>query len=141
MGRSLLVSPLSIVRQLFTAVAARDMEKMVGLFAPDCEFRDIATSYVARGVDEFSAYMDKIWAGIPDFHVEDSNLLADRGVVAGELILGGNHVGEYLGVIPRSPREIRWPAACFYTVDPANSLIVRESYYYDLSLLKKVLGS
>lgn len=133
------MSPLSTVEQLFSAVSSRDIEKMVGLFHPDCEFRDVATGHVARGVDEFAAYMQEIWVGIPDFHVEESDLVTDRGVVAGELVLAGQHVGEYLGVVPRAPKEIRWPAACFYTVDPASSLIVRESYYYDLSHLKRAL--
>jgi len=134
------MSAVEVVTEVFAAVREHDVERMVSLFAEDCVFEDVPAGSIASGVDEFRAYMEEVWVGIPDFHVEECKLVGDDGYVAGELLLAGRHEGEYLGIAPDKPKPIQWRAACFYTVDPVRRVVTHETYYYDLGNLRQTLG-
>jgi steroid delta-isomerase-like uncharacterized protein len=133
-------STADVVRDVFAAVAERDVDRLVARFSPRCVFEDVAAGTSARGRRQFQTYMEDLWTSLPDFHVERCELVADEKTVAAQLLLGGTHRGSFLSVAP-TQRTIFWRAAAFYRVDRRHGMVTRESYYYDLAGLTATLRS
>lgn len=128
------MNAIEVVEAAYAAVLARDEEALLARFAADCRFEDVAAGTVAVGRESLREYMAEQWTAVPDFHVERARLLSDGASVAAELVLGGRHAGEFLGV-PPSGRTVAWRAAAFYEVRLAAAEITSETYYYDSQAL------
>ncbi|MBS1871491.1 MAG: ester cyclase [Actinobacteria bacterium] len=129
---------IAVVKDVFAAVRVRDVDRLAARFARDCVFEDVPLATVARGRAAFRRYMEELWEAIPTFRVKHCELMSDGATVAAELLLGGAHRGELLGV-PPSGRSVAWRAAAFYRVDVARGLVVHETYYYDVEALRAAL--
>jgi steroid delta-isomerase-like uncharacterized protein len=132
------VTASAVVRDVFAAVAERDVGRLVARFSPRCVFEDVPAGTTAVGRTQFQAYMEDLWSSLPDFHVERCELVADATSVAAQLVLGGTHRGCFLAVEP-SNRPISWRAAAFYRVDRQRRMVTRETYYYDVAELTRTL--
>ncbi len=125
---------------VYRTVQARDLDRLVEMFAEDCLFIDVTQPEPSRGREAFRAYMVETFAGMPDFRPATWTFIAEGDQVAAELALTGTHQGEFLGY-PPTGREVRWAASAFYTLNPEHDQVLREAYFYDLGTLTAQLAA
>ena len=134
--------PTELTRRLvageLAAVSRQDPHGLADHFAERCEFVDLSDGTRISGKAAFLADLLELFAAVPDFHVVESRVIAEGGVVAAEIQLSGTPVSEWRGHSPTGNTFV-WDTCSFYDLDPASELLLRERMYYDAGALERQL--
>jgi len=132
---------LSIVRDVFEAFQAHDLDAFRALLADDAVLRDPSSGQVQRGPDAIVAAVKVVLDAIPDIHPEVENLFADGERAAAEVVRTGTHTGELKlpsGTVPPTGREVRLPESIFFRVREGK--LVSMTTYVDRMHVMEQLG-
>jgi steroid delta-isomerase-like uncharacterized protein len=121
-------------------VDRQDPGGLVDHFAEDCEFVDLSDGSSIHGRVDFLADLLGLFEAIPDFHVVESRLAVEGGVVAAEIRLAGTHANEWRGY-PPTGIEFDWRTCSFYDLAADGEHLARERMYYDAGRLDRQLGA
>jgi steroid delta-isomerase-like uncharacterized protein len=122
------------------AVSRQDPHALAGHFADQCEFVDLSDGTRISGRPAFLADLLELFTAVPDFHVVESRVIAEGGVVAAEIQLSGTPVSEWRGH-PPTGRPFVWDTCSFYDLDESSELLLRERMYYDATALERQLAA
>jgi ketosteroid isomerase-like protein len=70
---------VEIVRQAVDAFNARDRDRLLGLMAPEIEFRSVFEQKTYRGLAEMVQYREDLDVMLEEFHTEDGRFLDAGG--------------------------------------------------------------
>lgn len=128
-----------LVRRLFDAIEARDVELVKSMYTADCEY--IRPDGVSKGPDAIAAYLDAHAAAFPDhaYEIEATHVSGD--VITVEWIETATHTQPYsspnLGVIPPTGKGFKLPIVEVMRFE--GEQVASQHEYCDLlSLLRQV---
>lgn len=121
------------------AVNRQDPDGIAGHFSEDCEFVDLSYGTVIEGKEAFLGDLLGVFSAVPDLHVVEKRLVAEDGVAAAEILLGGTHVKEWRGH-PPTGAEFLWHTCSVYDLHDDGEHLKRERMYYDGSRLDRILA-
>lgn len=116
------------------AVNRQDPHGLADHFAEHCEFVDLSDGTRIQGKPAFLEDLVGLFTAVPDFHVVESRVIAEGGVVAAEIRLSGTPVSEWRGFEPTG-RAFVWDTCSFYDLDEDLEHLLRERMYYDAGAL------
>ena len=120
------------------AVSRQDPHGLADHFAEHCEFVDLSDGTRIHGRDAFLEDLLGLFTAVPDFHVVESRVIAEGGVVAAEIQLAGTPALEWRGIEPTG-RSFVWDTCSFYDLDEDREHLLRERMYYDGGALERQL--
>ncbi|HEX6489002.1 MAG TPA: ester cyclase [Candidatus Dormibacteraeota bacterium] len=128
-----------LVRRLFDAIEARDVEQVKAMYTADCEY--VRSDGVSKGPEAIAAYLDAVAAGFPDhaYHIEAVHVAGD--VLTVEWTETATHTQPFaspnLGTIPPTGKsfEIRIAEVMRFEGERIAS---QHEYYDRLSLLRQL---
>jgi predicted ester cyclase len=136
-------SDAEITRRLvlgeLAAVSRQDPRGLADHFAEDCEFVDLSDGTRINGKAAFLEDLLGLFTAVPDFHVVESRVIAEGGVVAAEIQLAGTPVLEWRGIEPTG-KSFVWDTCSFYDLDSDREHLLRERMYYDAGALERQLA-
>lgn len=121
------------------AVNRQDPQGLAGHFSEDCEFVDLSDGTRIHGRDDFLADLLGLFEAVPDFHVVESRVIAEGGVVAAEIRLAGTPAAEWRGC-PPTGKGFVWETCSFYDLPDDGEHLLRERMYYDAAALERQLA-
>jgi predicted ester cyclase len=121
------------------AVSRQDPHGRADHFAEHCEFVDLSDGTRIQGKEAFLEDLLGLFTAVPDFHVVESRVIAERGVVAAEIRLAGTPTLEWRGIEPTGKSFI-WDTCSFYDLDADREHLLRERMYYDAGALERQLS-
>lgn len=132
---------LSVVRDVFKAFQAHDLDAFHALLADEAVLRDPSSDEVQRGPDAIVATVKVVLDAIPDLHPEVTNLFASGERAVAEVVRTGTHTGEMKlpsGTVPPTGRAVRLPESIFFRV--RDGQLVSMTAYVDRMHVLKELG-
>src|SRR5262249_48914605 len=84
-----------ILEDWAAAWSSHDAEKVLALFTDDCIYEDVTFGVVNHGRKELRAFIDGVFAGIPDFKIELTVRFVIDASGAMEWIMSGTHKGDF----------------------------------------------
>jgi predicted ester cyclase len=121
------------------AVSRQDPRGLAAHFAEDCEFVDLSDGTRIQGKAAFLDDLVGLFTAVPDFHVVESRVIAEGGVVAAEIQLAGTPALEWRGITPTG-RSFVWDTCSFYDLHSDREHLLRERMYYDAGALERQLS-
>ena len=121
------------------AVNRQDPHGLADHFADNCEFVDLSDGTRISGKVDFLADLVDLFSAIPDFHVAESRVIAESGVVAAEIQLRGTPTSEWRGHAPKGQPFV-WQTCSFYDLADDREHLLRERMYYDAAALESQLA-
>src|SRR5579872_1418341 len=128
-----------LVRRLFDAIEARDVEQVRAMYTADCKY--VRSDGVSVGPEAIAAYLDGIVAAFPDhaYRIEAAHVAGD--VITVDLSDTAAHTEPYLspnlGLI--APTGKRFELRIAEVIRFEGELVASQHEYYDLlSLLRQV---
>jgi len=136
-------SDAEITRRLvlgeLAAVSRQDPHGLAEHFAEDCEFVDLSDGTRIQGREPFLEDLLGLFSAVPDFHVVESRVIAEGGVVAAEIQLSGTPASEWRGFEPDGKTFV-WDTCSFYDLHSDREHLLRERMYYDAGALERQLA-
>lgn len=132
---------LAVVRDVFEAFQAHDLDAFRALLADDAVLRDPSSDEVQRGPDAIVAAVKVVLDAIPDLHPTVENLFASGERAAAEVVRTGTHTGELKlpsGTVPPTGREVRLPESIFLRV--RDGKVVSMTTYVDRMHVMEAFG-
>ena len=99
-----------------------------------------ATASRINGKADFLEDLLGLFTAVPDFHVAESRVIAEGGVVAAEIQLAGTPASEWRGFEPTG-RPFVWDTCSFYDLHEDREHLLRERMYYDAAALEAQLAA
>ncbi len=121
---------IEIVRRFGEALSNRDWNAFRDLVAADCEWTDVPSGQVIRGVDELVELCRAFTAEVPDFRVESTTLIGQGDMVANEWSGRGTH----------APTGRSFARTGVGMVELRDGKIVRYRDYFDRQTMTEQLG-
>src|ERR1700738_4390381 len=81
----------TIVEHAFEAMTAQDIDRLVALVTPDCDWVDAGMQI--QGPDQLRAYMQAFYTAFPDFRLAIRHSVESGDTVAAETRFTGTHTG------------------------------------------------
>jgi steroid delta-isomerase-like uncharacterized protein len=81
----------TIVEHAFEAMTAQDLERLVALVTPDCDWVDSGTPI--QGPEQLRGYMQGFYTAFPDFRLAIRHAVESGDTVAAETHFTGTHTG------------------------------------------------
>src|ERR1700674_2219076 len=81
----------TVVEHAFEAMTAQDIDRLVALVTPDCDWVDAGTRI--QGPDQLRAYMQAFYTAFPDFGLAIQHSVESGDTVAAETRFTGTHTG------------------------------------------------
>jgi steroid delta-isomerase-like uncharacterized protein len=127
----------SVVREIFAALDARDIERFRALVHADAEDRILAVGTYS-GRDAIVAFFEELFAAVPDSRLEVHRVVAKEDVAAVEWTMRGTFSGgPFQGIRPTGkPVEIDGVDV----IDVREGLQYRNSIYYDGATFARQIG-
>jgi steroid delta-isomerase-like uncharacterized protein len=135
-----MADPARFIDRLYRTIEGANLDQIAALVSADLVYLDLSQAKPATGRLAYRALMAELFAGLPDFRVHTSTLVVQGDRVAAELVLGGTHLGPFMGYAATGA-EIRWASASFYTLNRAHDQLVREVSYHDLGVLDRQMAA
>jgi ketosteroid isomerase-like protein len=107
-----------VVRRVFAALRAHDLDRFRSLLCPDATLENAVTGVAHRGPDRIAGQLRPLLAAMPDLTPEIVNLMVDGEQAAVEVVRTGTHTEEL--VLPE-----RTVPPTGETVELAECLILR----------------
>lgn len=129
-----------LARAFFEAWAARDADRLAGIYAADAEY--VRADGTSRGVDEIIGYCKEIWESFPDETATIRAVLVSPEGVTVEWTESATHTAPRktpLGVIPPTGKGFR-DAPVVEIFRFRNGKIASQREYYDLLSIMRQLG-
>ena len=121
---------IEVVRRFGEALSNRDWNTFRELVAPDCEWTDVPSGHVVRGVDELVELCRIFTAEFPDFRVESTTLIGQGDLVANEWSGRGTH----------APTGRAFARTGVGIVEVRDDQIIRYRDYFDRQTMTEQLG-
>lgn len=134
-------SEVAVVRGLFDAFNAGDLDRAVVDVRDDFELVDMASGQTFHGPAGCRQWLSTFRTALPDARTELVNVLADGTRIATEHVGRGTHTGPFTtpaGTIPATGRQIELRFAELYEVRDGKITYLRA--YYDSATLMRQLG-
>ncbi|GAC1510888.1 MAG: nuclear transport factor 2 family protein [Candidatus Dormibacteraceae bacterium] len=132
--------PEHLARAFFEAWAARDANRLAGMYTADAEY--VRADGTSRGVDEIIAYCKEIWESFPDETATIKAVLVSPLGVTVEWTESATHTRPRktpLGVIPPTGQGFKdAPVAEIFRF--RDGKIASQHEYYDLFSMMRQLG-
>lgn len=127
----------SVVRRLYAALNAKDMDTVVALATPDARVTSVPFGTTAGVREDW-----EVWSqGFPDARIEVKNVVAQGDHVVAEIVGSGTHTGTLrspTGDIPATGRRVEMPLVEVYRF--RDGKIAEMRYYFDAFSLLQQLG-
>ena len=81
----------TVVEHAFEAMTAQDLERLVALVTPDCDWVDSGTP--VQGPEQLRGYMQGFYTAFPDFRLAIRHAVESGDTVAAETRFTGTHTG------------------------------------------------
>jgi len=111
------------------AWSSHDVDGLVALFAPGCEYEDAAFGVVNSGLQGVREWTIGFLSSFPDLEVVPKRAFEDALAGAVEWEMSGTHDGEFAGLAPTG-RRFRVDGATVLTIEGGR--IVRCADYWNL---------
>ncbi len=130
-------SPAEVASKAFEAVAARDVDAIVGFWKPD-GVQDWVAIGIRRGHDEIRQMFEEIFAATPDFDIVVERVVGDDEAAVVQWRSTGTFDGApFLGIEPTGGRiELRGVDI----MQIEDGLIARNTIYYDGAAFARAVG-
>lgn len=132
---------VALVRSLFDAFDAGDLDRAVGAVADDFELVDVAAGQTFRGPEGCRRWLATFRAALPDARTDIVNIFSEGDRVACEHVGRGTHSGPLVtsgGEIPATGRKVELRIAELYQVREGK--ITQLHAYYDSATMMRQLG-
>lgn len=134
-------SEVAVVRALFDAFNAGDLDRAVVDVSDDFELVDVPSGQIFHGPAGCQQWLSVFRTALPNAQTELVNVLADGTRVATEHVGRGTHTGPFTtpaGTIPATDRPVELRFAELYEVRDGKITYLRA--YYDSATLMRQLG-
>jgi steroid delta-isomerase-like uncharacterized protein len=134
-------SEIEVVRALYDAFNAGDLEDAAVLVSDDFQLTDVAAGQTLSGPDGIRRWLDMFRTALPDASAELVTVVAEGPRVATEHVGRGTHRGPLIGpggTIPPTGRAIELRLAELFEVHEGR--ITSLHAYYDSASLMRQLG-
>lgn len=128
---------LQIMRELFEAGNAHDVERIVAFFDEEIVLESDALPAPVIGRQAYRELLRKFYSAFPNFHYEVEQMISSGDCVATRLQLSGTHQDEFMGK-PGSGRRFEYHMCHFDQL--RNAKIVHAWVYYDTDHFLRQLG-
>lgn len=131
----------SVVRAVFDAFQAHDLERFRALLSDDAVLREPSTEAVHRGSDAVVAAIKATLDAFPDLRPKVKNLFADGEQAVAEVVRRGTHTGELnlpSGSVSSTGRDVRLPECILFRV--RDGTVVSMTAYVDRLHVLEELG-
>jgi steroid delta-isomerase-like uncharacterized protein len=122
----------------WSSAGHHDPERVLALFADDCEFEDVTFGVVARGKQELRSFVNRAFAAVPDFTYGVTSRCATRHWAAIEWVMSGTHIGDLPGMPATGQRFASVRGASILELEAGK--IRRESDYWDAATFMIQVG-
>ena len=126
-----------ILEDWAAAWSSHDAEKVLALFTDDCIYEDVTFGVVNHGRKELRAFIDGVFAGIPDFKIELTVRFVIDASGAMEWIMSGTHKGDFPGM-PATGK--RFTTRGVTIIEFQAGKIRRNSDYWDAAGIMRQVG-
>ena len=134
---------LAVVRQVFAAFAAHDLDAFRDLLHPDVVLHVGGGPTTIAGIGAVVAAVSVTVRAIPDLRVTVVSAFADGPLAAAEVVREGTHTGAAVlpdgTPLPPSGRAVRLPECVMFTV--RGGKVVRMAPYVDMLDTLRQLGA
>lgn len=131
------VNAVALFREYLRAWSSHDVDGILSFFAEECSYENLARQEAYRGKVALRAWIDGMFAAIPDFSLEARSLFASGGWVACEWAMTGTHSGDAPG-LPATGNRFSVRGSTIAEV--AGAKIKRNADYWDLTTFLQQLG-
>lgn len=128
--------PVTLLRESFEALNARDFDRLLSRMADDFVINISGAPGPRYGKEVWREGVDQGLAAFPDLRAEIKDCFGDGDRVAVRLVFHGTHTGEFLG-IPATGRTVSYDSTEIYRV--VDGVIVEEWICSDLAGLMRQL--
>jgi steroid delta-isomerase-like uncharacterized protein len=111
-------------RDLWAALSAHDVEKMLSFHTDDVFVENLADGTVTRGKEELRAYLVRISGAFSDFKVEVTSYFVSGDRQCEEWVMSGIHTGDYMGM-PATGKRFSFRGATVRKLREGKSRAVR----------------
>src|SRR5262245_34550146 len=133
---------LAVVRQVFAAFAAHDLDAFRGLLHPNVVLQVGGGPATVTGADAVVAAVSLTTQAIPDLRVSVASAFAQGPLAAAQVVREGTHTGAPVlpdgTPVPASGRAVRRPECVVFTV--RDGKVVRMAPYVDMLDSLRQLG-
>ena len=129
----------TIVEHAFEAMTAQDIDRLVALVTPDCDWVDAGMQI--QGPDQLRAYMQAFYTAFPDFRLAIRHSVESGDTVAAETRFTGTHTGPLRlpsGEVPPTGRSVELKVAEFFEL--RNGKVQRMRAYFDQGAVMREFG-
>ena len=131
------IGGISIFQEYVAAWCGHRTDRVLGFFADDCVYENLARGAVYRGKEQLRAWVDATFLAIPDTVLELTSLFASGRWVGCEWVMTGTHTGDLPG-LPATGKKFSVRGATVTEV--IGGKIVRNADYWDLATFLRQLG-
>ncbi len=123
----------AVLQQWSDAFNAHNVDKLVTLFTKDGAHEDVATGTFVKGPTQLKAFLQGMFMGIPDLHIDIVNCWVQGEHGAIEWILNGTDAGLF-----KTGKKFSFRGTTLLDMD--GSLFARTVDYYDLVTIMRQVG-
>jgi steroid delta-isomerase-like uncharacterized protein len=121
-------------------LSSHNTDQFLSLFTEDCVYEDVAFGIVNRGKSELRAFIEGIFAAVPDFRIDLKSQLVAGERAATEWVMYGTHHGDLPGM-PATHKAFSIRGATIAEfAELEHAKIRRNSDYWDVTAFLKQVG-
>jgi steroid delta-isomerase-like uncharacterized protein len=126
------------VKEEDEAWAAKDVERILSLYADDIVYEDLALEVAHRGKEEVRTFLTGVFVTAPDFRVENRFIIASDERVCIANVLHGTNTGNFEGFPPASGKS--FSVRSCHVCELRDGKAFRVTDYYNLVTLMRQMG-
>jgi steroid delta-isomerase-like uncharacterized protein len=115
----------------------QDIEGVLRFYDEEIAWLNVAMEETYAGKQAVRAFLERLFAGIPDLRFEVSHKIARGDQVAEQWAIGGTHSGTLFGV-PATGRPVSLPGMSMVTLRDGKFL--RDEFYFDSGIFLRQVG-
>ncbi len=128
---------LATIETVFPLWNRRDVEAIVAHYAEDIVWHNVAMGEVLRGKAQVRAFLESLFAALPDLTIEVTLRVPRGSFVAEEYVIRGTHQGPMFG-LPPTGRRVEIPAVSMLRM--ADGILVEDHFYFDSGTVMRQMG-
>jgi steroid delta-isomerase-like uncharacterized protein len=133
----IVASRLRVVDDHIRFECAHELDSLMSTFGAEPEWHDRAADEVLNGHHPIRGFYANLFRGFPDFRLDVRQRRVAEDSVVVEGMLGGTHVGEWMGFQPTG-KVVAVPFCAIFTFGNDNRLKAEIVYFDRLSVLSQL---
>jgi steroid delta-isomerase-like uncharacterized protein len=126
------------VKEEDEAWAAKDVERILSLYADDIVYEDLALDMVNSGKEKVRTFLTGVFQTTPDFKVDNHYVIASAVRVCIEGVLSGTNTGNFEGFPPATGKS--FSVRSCHVCEVRDGKAVRITDYYNLVTMMQQMG-